>query len=548
MRTIQYLLLFLTASYLAAQSTDIPLGSAAYPTLDEWDAKSEMGFFTGVKPISRRYIADFYAHAPKSLSNADAFDKSAIYLQTRHYLEDSLQKNSGLFNRFFKLPTDFLAVHTEDFQLHVDPIWVFGGGRESASDELIYQNYRGLQLWGTIDDKVSFYALLNENQARYPTYVRNMTDSTIAIPFEGFWKQYQETGVDFLRAQAYIDFNATKHISAQFGYGKHFIGNGIRSLVLSDVGNNYPYLRLNTRVWKIQYTNIFAQLVGETYGGDFGLLGVGSFPKKYLATHRLSIKPTPNLTLSLFESVIYGDSTNSFKVEYMNPLIFYLALEQQDGSADNVLIGLDFKWNLFKRISLYGQLLIDELIVGEAFSDSGWWGNKVGLQAGIQYFDAFGIDNLDMQVEFNRVRPYTYSHEDNYGSYTHYNMALAHPLGANFEEMLLSGSYRPLDRLKISGTLLMARYGDDIGTASFGRDPLKSYNARLEDYGVNIGQGVLTNLHLFRANATYMIYHNLAVEAGFTYRKEHAEGADPEITKIGTLGLRWNFPARSYLF
>ena len=549
MRYTLIFVLVLTLNELTAQSTDIPLNSWAYPVLDEWDVKGETGVFTEIKPISRRYFSEKSEEISWVKSKADEFDLVYIRLETREYQDSVEGLSKPLFNTFFKYPSDVYSYSDKDFDLHVNPVVVLGAARDiqGTFDEVLFENYRGLELRGTIDDKVSFYTMLTENQARYADFIQDVTDTTIAVPYEGFWKQYNDTGVDFLRAQAYIDINATKHITAQFGYGKHFIGDGKRSLILSDVGNNYPYLRLNTRIWKLQYTNLFAQLVGQTQGGDFGLLGTGSFTKKYLASHHLSMKVLPNLTLGLFESVIYGDSAQNLKIEYLNPLIFYRALEQQDGSSDNVLLGLDFKWNLFKTISLYGQLVIDELIVSEAFGDAGWWGNKQAFQIGAKYFDVLGINDLNAQVELNRVRPYVYSHENNYTSYSHYNMALAHPLGANFQEVLFSMNYRPFARWRISADVLLASYGNDLGNASYGRDIMKSYNRRPADYGNELLQGDETDLTMIHGKLTYHFWYNAMLDLEAIYRTESSQSLTTENVIFGAT-LRWNFPARSYLF
>lgn len=550
---MRYTLLFflpLIVSNLAAQSTDIPLNSPVYHILDEWDVKSQNAVFTTVKPVSREYLARQSKEVGWAKTKADVFDLNFVQLETREYQDSVARNDRPMFNRFFQYQSDVFAVSEGDFDLHVNPIVVLGAGRETDSqyDNLLFENYRGLELRGSIDGKVAFYSMLTENQARYANYAQ-LTDSILAVPYEGFWKQYKQDGVDFLRAQAYIDFNISKHIAAQFGYGKHFIGDGRRSLILSDFGNNYPYLRINTRIWKVQYTNLYAQLIAETAGGTYGLNGTGAFPKKYLVNHHLAINVLPNLTLGLFESVIYGDSSQNMQVDYLNPLIFYRALEQQDGSADNVLLGLDFKWNLWKRISLYGQLVVDELVMSEVFSDRGWWGNKQGFQLGGKYFDVFGIANLNGQVELNRVRPYVYGHESNFTSYSHYNLALAHPLGANFQEILLSLNYRVLPRLKLQADMLSARYGNDLGDLNYGRDILKPYSPdrRPPDYGNRIFQGERTELMMIQARASYQLYHNMLLDIDVISRHESSAKEDKSTLIFGAT-FRWNFPARSYLF
>ncbi len=548
MRYVSFLFVSLIISGLGAQSTDVPLNSSAYRTLDRWDTQSSAGFFTSVKPISRRSFATYLSKLESDVKLSNSSETNYVINETAEYHDSSLVNENPLFGRFFKYPADAFRVRNEDFDLHVNPVVVLGAGREEGQD-LLFENYRGLEIRGTIDSKVSFYTLLTENQARYAGYVQAVTDSTLGVPYEGFWKQYNDTGVDFLRAQAYVDINVSKHIGAQFGYGKHFIGDGRRSLILSDFGNNYPFLKLNIQIWKIQYTNIFAQLIGETRGGTFGLQGTGAFPKKQLAMHHLSIQATPNLTIGLFESVIYGDSTGQMKASYFNPLMFYRALEQQDGSSDNVILGLDAKWNLWNSVSLYGQLVIDELIVSEVFSNSGWWGNKQGFQLGAKYFDALGISSLNLQAELNKVRPYVYGHETNYSSYSHYNQVLAHPLGANFREVLLAINYRPIPKLTIFGELLIAKYGNDEDGLSYGRDILETYlpSNRPGDYGNDMFQGDETDLTMIQVRATYELLHNMELDLNFTHREESSSVLD-EQSNIFRVTYRWNFPYRSYLF
>ena len=71
------------------------------------------------------------------------------------------------------------------------------------------------------------------------------------MPGVGFYKTFKQNGVDYFDARGYITFNAAKYIDFQFGYDKNFIGNGYRSMFLSDWGNSYLFLKINTRIWKL---------------------------------------------------------------------------------------------------------------------------------------------------------------------------------------------------------------------------------------------------------------------------------------------------------
>ena len=66
---------------------------------------------------------------------------------------------------------------------------------------------------------------------------------------------------------------STKYIDVAFGYDKNFIGNGYRSLFLSDFGNNNLFLKLNTRIWKFNYQNLFMELHNADMPGGDKLIG-----------------------------------------------------------------------------------------------------------------------------------------------------------------------------------------------------------------------------------------------------------------------------------
>ncbi|NJO01234.1 MAG: hypothetical protein HC880_05615, partial [Bacteroidia bacterium] len=287
-----------------------------------------------------------------------------------------------------------------------------------------------------------------DNQATFPAYVNQQINTWNAIPGEGYFKRTGNNGVDFITARGYITFDLVDDaISLQFGYDKNFLGNGYRSMILSDFSSNYLFLKLNTQVWKLHYQNLFAQLTADVFNTD------GFFPQKYYAHHHLSVNVTKNLNIGLFESIVFnrgdttaatGNNAGGFDFRYLNPIIFYRSIEQQAGSPDNAILGMDFKWNFLKRFSLYGQLVIDEFVISRIRDWNGWRGNKQSGQLGLKYLDVAGVANLDLQAELNIARPYVYSHNFRYGEYSHYNQPLVHPLGANFYEYVGQLRYQPI--------------------------------------------------------------------------------------------------------
>ena len=111
-------------------------------------------------------------------------------------------------------------------------------------------------------------------------------------------------------------------------------------------------------------------------------------------------------------------------------------------------------------------------------------------------------------MEYNTARPYTYSHSSIYSNYANYRQAVANPLGANFREFIGILRYQPIPKLSLTGKIIYASYGLDTLNSNWGKDILKDYRTRQQDYGNEIGQGVASNLTLLDITATYMIKHN----------------------------------------
>lgn len=458
--------------------------------------------------------------------------------------------NKSFLKHFYRTPAHLLEVRTKHFYANINPILHFKGSFEqyNGNSRLLFLNRRGAAIRGNILNRVYFYTDVIETQAAFPTYVENRTKRDFAVPGAGFFKQYDSnltpgldtSGVDYLIAQGYVAVDLLKnHIGIQFGHGQNFIGDGHRSLFLSDYSTNYFYLKINTRVWKFHYQNIFAELT-QNYGQAQRAFDL-ALPKKYLAAHHLSINLLKNLNIGLFEGVVFSRN-GQFEMQYLNPIIFYRAVEQAVGSPDNVVIGLNWKWNFLKRFSFYGQFLLDELSVGDLIDlGGGWWGNKFALQAGLKYVDAFGLDHLDMQVEFNMARPYTYSFRDSSANYTHYNQPLAHPLGSNFMEFIGIVNYQPFPRMNIRAQLNYSIYGQDSLGSNWGSNPSIGYNSREQELNNQIGQGVKTNLFILQLHWSYQIRHNMFADVQFMYRREDAvlDALDNNTILLG-VGLRWN--------
>lgn len=454
-----------------------------------------------------------------------------------------------LLRYFYREQAAFLTYESDFLHFRANPILDVSGGLSNNEDGAVFNNTRGVAIRGAVDNKVYFYTSILETQRGFLDYQDATIRQQNAIPGNGLYKSYQSSvvdqlsGYDYLNATAYFGLPVSKHVALELGHGSHHIGHGYRSLLLSDFANNYFYLKLNSRVGKFQLQNLFGELA---IASNAAVPGDELIPKKYFANHTLTYRPGSRLALSLFETVVFSRE-NQYELQYLNPIILYRTVEQFIGSPDNVMLGMDIRYDLWNRVSVYGQFLLDEFNINQLRNTDGWWGNKFGLQLGLKYFDVAGVSHLDLQLETNVVRPWTYSHGRtsdevpaySLSSYTHYGQPLAHPLGANFTEFLSIIRYQPLPRLHIQLRANYAQYGGDTSAEPFGGDIFRPNTDRLRQDGYNIGDGDLQSITGGELMISYMPVHNYFVDLTILQRSSTRDNVQTNTSYVG-LGVRVN--------
>lgn len=569
-KSLTKLLIFICPVFATAQSTYLNQGSKDVRFIERLEIKQQTNThlnFSTLRPFNRKVIvqeAEFldsarmgYADSTGKdkywdwtdlgLTPVDEYNLHSFLMNNTEWVtvpRKNFESKKAIFKTFYTTKTNFFEVTTKDFFLAVNPVLQFSQGFQSGYNKSIFLNSRGVTLRGLIGKKIGFSTYLTDNQERGPKFFQDRVDAYKAVPGNGFYKPFKTNGVDYFDARGYITFAAVKNIiDVQFGYDKNFIGNGYRSLFLSDWGNSNLFLKLNTKIWKFNYQNLFMELMPQFKKGGDTLLD-----RKYAAMHHLSLNVTKWLNVGLFEGVVFGRK-NKFDFQYLNPIIFYRHLESNNGSKDNAVAGLDFKANIAHRAQLYGQFLLDEFILSEIKNNPTSWANKWGIQAGIKYLDAFGVNNLDIQIETNRVRPFTYSHTDTVANYTHYNQPLAHPLGANFQEVLCLINYQPAPKWYISAKAIYYNQGLDSAGQNFGSNPMRKNTDRTRSNNFKIGSGNKATCINAILQFTYEWKQNLFLDLTYQYRDyKVANTVGNSNTNLLTAGIRLNMFKREYDF
>jgi len=333
-----------------------------------------------------------------------------------------------------------------------------------------------------------------------------------------------------------INYTPAEFFSIEIGNGKHFYGDGKRSLLQSDICNNYPYLKVETEFLNFKYSCVWSMLDEGLYlrylpTADWGYTNIKSFQErcKFNVTHYLDYRIGNHVNVAIFESVM---SSKFLSFEYFNPVIFLRPLEFSMGSNENALLGVNMKVSFSQKNCIYGQVVLDDVIVGQLMNDVkhrlsssytgqyGWFANKWGIQGGLKFFDMFKVKGLDCFVEGNIVRPYTYSHSQQELTYTHEYKPLAHPLGANFVEGLCGISYFN-DVIECALEMSYAIVGCDSSFNShFGQNvfypTMDAYqpnqnNIPVSSYNNVLLQGIRTNVATVKLDIAYYPLKNKAL-------------------------------------
>jgi hypothetical protein len=508
-------------------------------------------------PFSHSYYAHFDEAMNKIGSNAHTASKPFSYAEVLKYYDLKAEKvglqkksNDWWSRKFWN--ENLLEIQGDDYWFTVNPIFDLQVGKSNSSnkDDTTYLNSRGLQVQGELGKVISFTTTLYENQAHFANYFNQYAESIkpyggnpATIPGMGIAKSFNKNDYDFPVSEANLTYIPSHFMNMQLGFGRNFIGDGYRSLLEGDGASPNPYFKLNTSFWRFKYTNTYMWL--KDTRSD--VMEDKTYATKYMANHYLSYNVSNRLNLGFFESVVWAnDNKRGFDMNFANPIIFYRTVEFGSSSkSSNALLALTAKYKYSNSTNIYGQFLIDEFSLGDVKSGEDSWKNKFGYQLGFKYFNAFKIKNLLLQLEYNQVRPYVYSHLEAITNYGHNNQSIGHQWGGNFQEFLAIGRYHK-DRFFADGKITFGQRGLDFdNTANYGSNIYLSYDSnRPLDTGVKTGQGNKTNIFIADLQAGYLINPstNLKLYGSVIYRNFNPTANTATVFKDETfwfsLGLR----------
>lgn len=515
LKKLQYILLFFLLAFLNAgnllHAQQIPLNQSVQNRFSELLLEADSSVFTGFR--SQNWLE---------------FDQLNIIHKTT--LQDSV---FGLSNALKSNPlhTNIIRAVGNKSVFTIDPYLDAGLGKSNEKTGVLVNFSGGINMQAAFNKKISFNAGVITNLNEYPKYLdsvifskRNRFDSSdrrYIIPGENAAKLKKGGRFAYTNFNFNLTYAPSKHFLISGGYGKNFIGDGYRSLMLSDNSNNYPYIRLQARLWKLTYNVLY-----NRYTNNFWYEAGGKPQPKYSVIHYLGFN-TKKLQIGLFDEVIWLAKDSNFKrgfdVQYLNPVIFMRPVEFSLGSPDNAMIGFNIKYKIYKQGFVYGKVVLDDINLQRSLAgNSQFYGNKYSIQLGIWNKDIFKLQGLSYRFEWNTVRPYMYGHGVGGNislNYTHFYQSLTTPFGANYNELISLFNYSNKRWYGMLQNLYTVR-GENPGLPYNNGEDLWGGEEGIPAFGSKTGQGIKTKYSYNQLTAGYLINpaNRLGIEANIIYR------------------------------
>ena len=514
-----------------AQTTYVPLNHWVYDYLERLETRQFVqGVLNGSKPLSRKEIADYLIEVHQKVAQGNQLTrteqeqlnflniefKEELTASLEHLIPYETKIGQIRNNKYLKkvLPKflyqnnrNLLSWSQDHFQVFVDPILSHQRSYDNIDTlnftEKVFQFTNGVNIWGNLGDRLGFFIDVRDNK-EWGTRKYNIGNYT--LPRLGF---VRATSPDFIyhdETVAYLKLGF-KHVQLTYGKLSNYWGPGhTGSLILSDYATSYDQLKLEFIFKNFKFTSLYSYLIDYHEQAEDVLQ-----QRKYLAAHRLELAPWRWLLLGLSETVIFKG--RSFEPAYLNPIMFYRSAEHYLGSPDNMMMGLDFKCNLIKNFKFYGELLIDDITTTKL--GTGWYGNKLGYLSGVLWVDPLKIENADLRIEYARIRPYVYSHENSL-SYKHYDSVMGHHSGPNSDDLFMEMNYRFSKYTKLTLFSEFWRHGANLADKNVGGEIDQPHRFG-DDLEVDFLAGNLEKRNSYGLNFSHELFEGLYFQARYEF-------------------------------
>jgi len=538
------IIVFLAGSLNATQHY-VRLSDPVYPFLDRLATQGLIpGFLNDTKPLTRNYIAEYLEKIDKEKAKLSPVDRrilreflvdfrmeltpdSHFLLQRKedrsaYFLFGSFQSVREAIGRLFEYHDSQEALHTLVYETETEFVWI-------DWDEMLRYEMKNSTGRFVSQDGFRITGGFGENFSVYMDAYRYLYHPKAGYPgtpdeYKGGWRYTGDEGVSFHSfdySNGYLQYSSSVGnfiLSTQPLYW----GNGPNSMVLSNKVPPFPYVGWNKVFPRAKYSFMHGSLL-SLEKATVDSTGEKPSVNKYLVGHRLEFIPFSRFHLAFSEMIIYGN--RDLELAYLVPPVLLLPTEHNLIDRDNLLMALEFEYFPLDRVKFYGGVLLDELRLQDIFKAH--WANKQGVQIGAQFTPTIVGKPSEYIVEFSAVRPWTYTHEFAYTTYTHDNRGLGFANGPNSQQWYGRNRWWINERQILSFEYQYLKHGveplepEDPGYYPVGSAPNQNYTERNESFDTSTEwlMGDIRRIREFGVTWEYQWSNILSLDLGYRYLK-----------------------------
>lgn len=480
--------------------------------LAEIEAKSEMLSATERQLVERFKLT--FGEQPDSLT-ARFFDSGS----TQATLEGIFSNREKLFYRWREQESNlFIEVVGNGY---------FAAEVESPRNTTVYDI--GLRFRGTLFSRLGYnFTIL---KGAYGGAGSLATEIVPALATNFKFLENADVINNYDVAEGYLRYAAEiqgAEIYAQLGREpiKYGLGYGSR-LVLSGEGPTMDFIKFGVNYGIVSYSSVHGSTVGE-----FNFDRTENYTK-FFAANRFKVALKDLFDIGIGETVIY--SGRGLDLAYLNPLLFYKFAEQSLQDRDNGQLFFDIQTHFWKGVELQGSVLLDETPV---FDNADSERNKFAYQVGALLYPFAGIENLELAVEYTRIRPYVYTHSfsENRNTYSAFGKGIGHRIGPNADEIYARISYNAAVWLRATLEFQRIRKGENrVGAdggllQNVGGDIFTPFNSNRDNPNVPFLDGDLLNRTIVTASVRLEPLKNYVIDIRYALRHDAVPSRDVSAT------------------
>lgn len=508
------LLVMMSFTRLYSQVIFVPVENNVYDFLSSLSIKGIISFKDDIKPLSRDYISSKIYELESKISYLTKIEVEELEFYSKEYFFE-LKKYS---HEKSKNTTDFFNFNNEKrfrvfthydslFAISIDPIF----GYDLKSFNIENHSWNGLNLFGSIGTNIGINLNFKDNHASNFIKLINGLSNTTGIGFSAR-NDYDEVNGNLTSSWSWGDFSIGKDYLV-WGSGKS------GQIILSEKAPSFPFLKLN--VYPVSWLD-FTYIHGVLNSGviDSSTIRINKNPdrvhyeliEKYIAAHILTIRPYPNFNISLGESVVYSDR---FQPIYLIPVLFFRLVDHYQNFTDatggnaQLFVNLSYK-NSYLKSEFYSSWFIDELFLTSYLKGKDA-PKAVAYTLGTLIVDPI-IKDVSINIEYTKIDPYVYFHEDDAQTYANRNYQLGHWIGGNSDQIHLSMMKKITRGLKL---LLSYDYIRKGHTPQIGEIPYQP--------GHDFLFGLRTNYRFINSLISYELIHDFFIKAGYNWERVEKE-------------------------